>query len=188
MTPPPDAPAPAQVPTAVMPVYQAPPPPPRPPKSPLLALALSAVFTSFGGQIYNGQVSKGLALFTAFVGSIALTAEVHPLPFAFFIPFVVFYSLIDAWRSATIINARAAGRPAEPELEDDSDSPAWGLVLVGIGVLLLLNNLGWLQLFALRRFWPVILIGVGLLLLRRAMARREAVPPAAPEARRDETV
>jgi hypothetical protein len=181
-------PVPQQAPTAVIPpaVYAV--VPPREPKSPLLALVLSVVFPAGGGQLYNGQISKAFAFLAAFVGTIYMTSEVDPMPFAFFIPFLYFYSLIDAWRSATIINARAAGRPPQPEVEDDSDSPAWGLVLVGIGLLLLLNNLGWLELVSLRRFWPVVLIIVGVVFLRRALARREAAAGTGAEPRRDETV
>ena len=149
----------------------------RPPKRPLLAMVLSLLFPGVG-QLYNGQTAKAFALFGAFVGSIYLAAEVDGMPFGFFIAFAVFYSAIDAYRSAVMINLRAAGRPLEPEVEDDAESPAWGAVLLGIGLVLLMNNLGVLQLVAVRRFWPLILVGIGLVFLRRAMKRREvAVPP-----------
>ena len=151
--------------------------PTRPPKRPVLAMILSVLFAGVG-QLYNGQTAKAFALFAAFASSIYLADEVG-MPFGLVIPFVVFYSAIDAYRSAVMINLRAAGRPVELEDEDDAESPAWGAVLLGIGLLLLMNNLGVLQLVAVRRFWPLVLVAVGLVFLRRAMKRREAVGAAA---------
>lgn len=150
---------------------------PRPPKRPILAMILSVLFPGVG-QLYNGQTAKAFALFAAFVGSIYLAAELDGMPFGFVIVFSIFYAAIDAYRSATIINLRAAGRPAELEAEDDAESPAWGWVLVGVGLVLLLHNLGVLQLLAVRRFWPLILILAGVWFLRRAVRGRQAVPVA----------
>lgn len=42
-----------------------------------------------------------------------------------------------------------------------------GLVLVVLGVLLLLSNLGLLDWTALWQFWPLILVAVGVLMLIR---------------------
>ena len=150
---------------------------PRPPKRPVLALVLGGVFPGVG-QLYNGQTAKALALFAAFAGAIFLADEVG-MPFNLVIPFVVFYSAIDAYRSAVAINARWAGRPPVIETEDDAESPAWGMVLLGIGVLLLMNNLGVLQLEAVRRFWPLLLIAAGAMFLRRSLRRRDAATAAA---------
>ena len=158
-----------------------PPPPPlptvvaRPPKRPLLAMFLSLLFAGTG-QLYNGQTAKAFALFAAFAASIYLADEVG-MPFGLVIPFVIFYSAIDAYRSAALINLRAAGRPAEPEVVEE-ESPTWGAVLLGVGLLLLMNNLGVLQLVAVRRFWPLALVVAGVFFLRRALKRRDAVPPA----------
>ena len=149
----------------------------RPPKRPLLALVLGAIFPGVG-QLYNGQTAKALALFAAFAASIYLAEEVG-LPFPLVIPFVVFYSAIDAYRNAVAINLRYAGRPPVIEAEDDAESPAWGMVLLGIGVLLLMNNLGILQVAAVRRFWPLLLIVAGVMFLRRSLQRRDAATVAA---------
>ena len=161
-----------------------PPPPPfapaavaRPPKRPVLAMVLGGMFPGVG-QLYNGQTAKAFALFAAFASAIYLADEVG-MPFPLVIPFVVFYSAIDAYRSAVSINLRWAGRPAIVETEDDAESPAWGVVLLGIGLLLLMNNLGILQLVAVRRFWPLVLVAVGFMFLRRSLRRRDAVAGAA---------
>ena len=150
----------------------------RPPKRPGLALVLGAVFPGVG-QLYNGQTAKAFALFAAFAASIFLADEVG-MPFGLVIPFVVFYSAIDAYRSAVSINLRHAGGSPLLESVDDAESPAWGAVLLGVGVLLLMNNLGILQFAAVRRFWPLLLVAAGFMFLRRSIQRRDAAAAVAP--------
>jgi TM2 domain-containing membrane protein YozV len=129
-----------------------------PPKSPGLALFLS-VFPGLG-QVYNGQPAKAFVFFFTWVGSIYGAAIVGPFPFAFLIPFTYLYNLVDAFRSAVSINNRHAGGTTEGE-EGGGESPAWGASLVVFGLLLLANNLGWLDLLSFQRFWPLILIAAG---------------------------
>jgi hypothetical protein len=142
----------------------------RPPKSPGLAVLLSILLPGVG-QIYNGQTAKAFVFLFGWVGSIYGAAQIDPMPFAFLIPFVYLYNLIDAWRGATLINLRAAG--GQPPEQDDSESPAWGATLVALGLLLLLNNLGWLRLSALRDYWPALLIVVGGLFVYRSLSQRK---------------
>jgi TM2 domain-containing membrane protein YozV len=141
---------------------------PRPLKAPWVALLLSLLMPGLG-QIYNGQFAKAIFFFFAFSGSIYLITEGHPLPFAVFLPFIIFSNMIDAFRSATIINTR--GTPSAME-EDDIESPGWGIGLAVIGLLILLNNLGWLRLDALVPYWPLLLIVAGIVLLRRSLQRK----------------
>lgn len=142
----------------------------KPPKNPGLATFFS-LFPGLG-QVYNGQPARGLVFFAVFVASIYATATID-WPFAFLIPFVYFYNLVDAWRSATLINTRFAGGAREPE-EEAVESPAWGATLVGIGLVLLANNLGWLELAALRRYWPLLLIAAGVALIYGSLRKRKA--------------
>jgi hypothetical protein len=145
------------------------PTPPRPPKSAGLALVLSLLFPGLG-QVYNGQPAKALVFFFAFVGSIYGVVEINPLPFAFGIPFAFFWSLVDAYRSAELINARAAGGL---RTEDDmSESPAWGASLMALGLVLLLHTLGWLNFAVLQRYWPILLIVAGAGLLMSSLRKR----------------
>jgi TM2 domain-containing membrane protein YozV len=143
---------------------------PRLPKNPWLALALS-LFPGVG-QIYNGQPAKGIVFFFAWVSCIYGSAEISPFPFAFLIPFVYCYNLIDAWRSATAINNRFLGGQALPE-EETTESPAWGGALVALGLLILFNNLGWFRLAALQRWWPLLMIVAGAVFVYGSMRRRQ---------------
>ena len=136
------------------------------PKTPLVALVLS-LFPGIG-QIYNGQPAKALFFFFAWAGSIYMTAEAHPF-FAFLIAFTYLYNMVDAWRSAVAINARhARGTVVD---EDPTESPAWGAALIGVGALLLLNNLGWLRLASLQRYWPLVLMAAGAAFLYGSVRR-----------------
>jgi TM2 domain-containing membrane protein YozV len=164
--------APQEVPTLPPPTV-APAPTPKLPKNPWLALALS-LFPGLG-QVYNGQPAKAFVFFSAWVGSIYGAAEIDPFPFAFLIPFVYLYNLIDAFRTAALINTRALGGLPAPE-EEAFESPLWGGSLLVLGLLLLLNNLGWLRLAALGRYWPVALIVAGGAFLYSAVQRRRGGP------------
>ena len=160
-------------------VASAPPPLPpaaaehrRPPKNPALA-ALLSLFPGLG-QIYNGHTGKAFSFFGAWVAAIYATATIDGLPFAFFIPFVYLYNLIDAYKSAAAINARALGGGVAEDEADDVESPVWGGTLVAIGVILLSHNLGWLDLSRLQRYWPVLLIVLGGYLLYGSVQKRKA--------------
>ena len=148
----PQSPAPAALPPAAAPYV-------RLPKSPGLAAFLS-LFPGLG-QVYNGQIARAFVFFFAWVGSIYLTASGHEFPFAFVIPFVYLYNLIDAWKGSTAINTRFLGGKTEPEEDAGVESPVWGALLALLGILILFNNLGWLDLERLARWWPLLLIAVG---------------------------
>jgi hypothetical protein len=77
------------------------------------------------------------------------------------IPFVYLYNLIDAWKGANAANTRFLGGRTEPEEDAGVESPVWGASLALFGVLILFNNLGWLDLDRLARWWPLLLIAVG---------------------------
>jgi len=116
----------------------------RLPKSPGLAAFLS-LFPGLG-QVYNGQIARAFVFFFAWVGSIYLAASGHEFPFAFVIPFVYLFNLIDAWKGANATNARFLGGRAEPEEDAGVESPVWGASLA-------------LERFT--RWWPLLLIAVG---------------------------
>jgi TM2 domain-containing membrane protein YozV len=157
------------VPTLPHPAVAPAPVAPKPPKNPWLALVLSLMPGL--GQVYNGQPAKAFVFFFAWVASIYGTAEINPFPFAFLIPFVYFYNLIDAFRSASAINARVLGGRPEPE-EEPFESPLWGGGLLILGLLLLLNNLGWFRLADFARYWPIILVVAGAAFLYTSIQRR----------------
>lgn len=142
------------------------------PKSPGLAAFLS-LFPGLG-QVYNGQIARAFVFFFAFVGSIYLTASGHEFPFAFVIPFVYLFNMIDAWKGSTAINRRFLGGKGEQDpVEDTVESPLWGGSLVAIGLLVLMSNMGWLDLDRLAQWWPLLLIGVGAYFLYGSIQKKK---------------
>jgi hypothetical protein len=83
--------------------------------------------------------------------------------------------MIDAWKGATAINQRFLGGRSEPEEDAAVESPVWGAILAVFGVLILFNNLGWLDLDRLARWWPILLIAVGAWFVYASLQKRKAV-------------
>jgi TM2 domain-containing membrane protein YozV len=135
----------------------------RLPKSPGLAAFLS-LFPGLG-QVYNGQIARAFVFLFGFVGSIY---------FAFMIPFVYLYNMIDAWKGATVINQRFLGGEGQEPKEDTVESPIWGGSLVVIGLLVLLSNMGWLDLDRLAQWWPLLLIAVGGYFIYNSIQKKKA--------------
>ena len=167
----PATPLPPLPPAAPPSAYAAAPSGPPLPKNPWIALVLS-LFPGVG-QIYNGQLAKGIFFFFAEAFCIYGAGDINWFPFAFLIPFVYFYNLVDAWRSATMINARFLGGQAVVE-EDTSESPVWGATLIVIGLVILLNNFGILDLIRLQRWWPLLIVAAGGAFVYGSMRRRQA--------------
>ncbi|WP_342387746.1 hypothetical protein [Salinicoccus bachuensis] len=71
-------------------------------KSPGIAAVLSALISGLG-QIYNGQILKGIIIILLQVINGALTIVLIGYVF---LPIVWLYAVIDAYRSAEKINAR----------------------------------------------------------------------------------
>jgi len=143
----------------------------RLPKSPGLAAFLS-LFPGLG-QVYNGRIARAFLFFFGFVGSIYLSSHGQEFPFAFAIPFLFFWNMIDAWKGAAAINARFVG--GQPEVDDTAvESPLWGASLALFGVLILFNNLGWLDLERLARWWPLLLIAVGVYFVYASVQKKKA--------------
>jgi TM2 domain-containing membrane protein YozV len=158
---------------AAVPAWAVPPVPAKNAKRPLVALLLSVLFPGLG-QVYNGQPAKAFVFFFTWMACLYATIQGDPLPWVFGISFSYLYGLVDAWRSAELINVKAAGGTGESDLEDATESPWWGISLVALGVLLLLNNLGWLRLADLERFWPLLLVAAGGLFIYGSLHKRRA--------------
>jgi TM2 domain-containing membrane protein YozV len=147
--------------------------------SPGVALALG--FIPGVGAIYNGQVIKGMVQVLLFGSLIALANRVgDPFDAIFGLGAAAFYfyMVIDAYQTA---RARQLGRPV-PEWFGLSDmrmnAPIGASLLIGLGVLFLLDNFGVPVIRELGKFWPVLLIVIGLVLLQRRMGGGAAHHPA----------
>jgi LiaI-LiaF-like transmembrane region/B-box zinc finger len=140
--------------------------------SPGLAGVLAGFFPFGVGAVYNGQYAKGLAhllIFVALVVGASQGGDTGGAIFGLGIAFFYIYQIIDAVRSAHAIRA---GQPApDPfglartfgsgERADFNKVPVGALVLIGLGILFLLNTMGLFHAYWIHRLWPLILIGIG---------------------------
>jgi hypothetical protein len=151
--------------------------------SPGAALALG--FIPGVGAIYNGQIVKAMVQVLLFGSLIALANRVHgPFgtifgmgAFAFY-----FYMVIDSYQTA---KAKQTGQPV-PEWLGASDlkmdAPLGAGLLIVLGLLFLLDNLGVPVFSQIGKFWPLLLIILGLALLQKRLARHDTGGPPGQEA------
>jgi TM2 domain-containing membrane protein YozV len=59
------------------------------------------------------------------------------------------------------------GMPVAEDMADNQRIPVGAFVLIGLGVLFLLNTFGWMHFDWIWRFWPLILIAVGIRVLMK---------------------
>ena len=138
------------------------------------ALAFFLGFLPGLGAFYNEQYGKGmihlaifLVLFIAGVnGAMSGGAEAA---LWICISALWIYMPIDAMRTA---QAKRAGQTLSDPLDNFSKGrPIGPILLIGAGLLLLLNNFDWFPWYRISQFWPVILIAVGILMFRNRMSR-----------------
>ncbi|HEY1262348.1 MAG TPA: DUF5668 domain-containing protein [Terriglobales bacterium] len=153
--------------------------------NPALAGILSGVFPFGVGAVYNGQYAKGLSHLGIFVLLIVLESSNVPwfmhMFFGISIGFFYVYQIIDAVRTA---RALQTGQPAPDPFglaqtfgtgtkTDVSSIPLGAVILIGLGVLFLLQNL---VDFEFGHLWPLILIALGLwLAVKRSSATGESL-------------
>jgi TM2 domain-containing membrane protein YozV len=148
--------------------------------SPGVALALG--FIPGVGAIYNGQVVKAIVQVLIFGSLIAMGDRAESMGPVFGIGAAAFYfyMVIDSYQTA---KRKLLGQPAEEwfGLGDlKMNAPIGAALLIGMGVLFLLDNLGVPVFRHLGKFWPVLLILIGLALLQRRMGRHGAPPGSEP--------
>ncbi len=126
------------------------------------------------GAVYNGEYLKGLIHVLVFGGLIAALNTDWPnggfyAVLGISLGCFYLYMPIDSYRVA---KARKLGR-AEPGLLAESgarnNAPIGAFILIGLGVLFLMANFGWLQMEWFSKAWPVALIILGIWLATKQM-------------------
>jgi Domain of unknown function (DUF5668)/B-box zinc finger len=140
-----------------------PPPVSNTASNPGLAMVLG--FIPGLGAVYNGQYAKAAIHVLIFGGLIAALNADLPGSFDAFLGIALgafcCYMPIEAYRTA---KARSLGEPEPPNLLDGvggGRKPIGAFVLIGIGVLLLMGNFGWLQHDWFEKSWPLALVIIG---------------------------
>jgi hypothetical protein len=147
------------------------PPRPRTASNPGVAFALG--FCPGLGAIYNGEYNKALIHIVVFAAMVVgLSSDLGggaDTVLGLLLAGFVFYMAFDAMRTA---KAKQMGEATVDPLESWSkERPIGPIILIGVGVLFLLNNFAWFPFYRIERFWPLILIGVGVLMFRNRLGR-----------------
>jgi len=151
-----------------------------PSSGPNPGLALFLGFIPGVGAIYNGQFMKAMVQVLIFGSLIALSNRVGgPFDTIFGLGAAAFYGymVIDSYQTA---KRKLLGQPVEEWLglgDFKLNAPIGAALLIGLGVLFLLDNLGIHVFESISKFWPVIFIVIGLLLLQRRASRAGAEQP-----------
>ncbi len=147
------------------------PPHSRTASSPTIAFILG--FCPGLGAIYNGEYNKALIHIVVFAAMIVgLSSDLGggaDTALGLLLGGFVFYMAFDSMRTA---KAKQLGEVTVDPLESWSkERPIGPIILIGIGILFLLNNFAWFPFYRIERFWPLILIGVGVLMFRNRLGR-----------------
>ncbi len=132
------------------------------------------------GAIYNGQYAKGLVHAMIFgllisIQSSGAAAGLEPL-FGVLTAAWVFYMALEAYHTA---RKRRAGELVEEFSSlvnfrgEPGRFPAGAVALIVLGVILLLNTMGFLSFYYIVRYWPALLILLGLYMLYVRMTSHE---------------
>lgn len=124
------------------------------------------------GAIYNGQYVKGLIHVVILGVLISIVSSgaaggLEPL-FGLLIALWFFYMAFEAYHTAA---RRQRGEPVDefsslfPVTGARVGFPAGPVVLIALGTLFLLHNLGLIQMREILRYWPVFLIALGAYML-----------------------
>ncbi|HEX6545547.1 MAG TPA: B-box zinc finger protein [Bryobacteraceae bacterium] len=141
------------------------------------------------GAIYNAQYLKGfihvaiLGVLISILSSGRIGSNEALAPFFglligiwyFYMPFEAYHTArkrqlgvaVDEWSSLLPKNSMSGGNRL----------PLGPVILIGIGVLFLLDNLGILPLGEVLRYWPLILIGIGVYSLYSRLSGPVSMPP-----------
>jgi hypothetical protein len=165
--------------------YAAPPPAapiPNPNVSPGLAFILGLI--PGVGAIYNGQYGKGI-IHVVIAGLLLSMLDashstgLEPL-LGMTLTAFWFYMAFEAFHTA---KRRQLGQPVDefssliPIRGQNAASAAAPVALIVLGVIFLLNNLGWFYIRDLLRYWPVLLIVLGAYMLYARISGDGRVTP-----------
>jgi hypothetical protein len=124
------------------------------------------------GAVYNSEYTKAITYFAVFGALSVMGDRVHGI-FGFGAFVFLLFTMFDAYRSAEAIARRRIQTGLAPDNPPGQDKTiiGWGIVLIVLGVIFLLQNI--ISFYFLNRLWPVVFILLGAYLVYRAVAARD---------------
>lgn len=144
-------------------------------------MALFLGFIPGVGAIYNGEILKAVIQVLIFGSLIALSRRAtagFDTVFGLGAMAFYFYMVIDSYQTA---RHKQLGRPTDEWAgfgELRMNAPISAIVLIVLGGLFLMDNMGFHVFKDVGRYWPVLLIVIGVLLLQRRLGSSGRIPPA----------
>jgi hypothetical protein len=131
------------------------------------------------GAVYNNEYTKALTYFAVWAGLSIMGNKIHGI-FGFGAVVFIIFTMFDSYR---IAEARAreriqAGPATAASAWRDPSGIGWGIALIVIGMLFLLQNI--IPYQYLNRLWPLLFVLLGGYLIYRALGERESRSPSAP--------
>jgi len=125
------------------------------------------------GAVYNGEYNKALIHIVVFVAMIvglnSDPGDSATLLLSLLLAGFILYMAVDAMKTARAKNLGET--PVDPLESWSTNRPVGPIILIGLGVLFLLNNFNWFPFWRIGRLWPLVLIGVGVLMFRNRLGR-----------------
>jgi hypothetical protein len=125
------------------------------------------------GAVYNGDYQKAITQFAVFAALVIMSDEVNGV-FGFGSFVFLIFTMFDSYRAAEAnLRARLHDGPvmAKPGQEKDRTVVAWGIFLIGLGVLFMLKN--FIRYDFIHRLWPLAFIALGAYIVYRSVRDRE---------------
>jgi TM2 domain-containing membrane protein YozV len=141
--------------------------------SPVAAFILAFIFPGLGA-IYNRQYNKGLIHIAIFASIIlGLSSDLDggfKAMLGILLAGFIFYTAFEAMQTAQAKNRGEI--PPDPLESWSKDRPIGAIILIGLGVLFLLDNFHIFDFIRIGRLWPLILIAAGLYMFRNKLGVR----------------
>ncbi len=125
------------------------------------------------GAVYNNEYLKAITFFAVFAALVMMGDRVNGVfgfgAFAFLV-----FTMFDSYRVAETKarkRVESGGNPEEPQ-QQDRTVIGWGIILIILGILFLLQNL--IPYSFIRQLWPLLFILLGAYLVYRAVSGRES--------------
>lgn len=128
------------------------------------------------GAVYNNEYMKALTYFAVWAGLSVMGDKIHGI-FGFGAVVFIVFTMFDSYRTAqakTRDRIQAGPAYASSSWKDQSGI-GWGIALIVIGILFLLQNI--IPYHYLNRLWPLLFILLGGYLIYRALQERKDRSP-----------
>jgi hypothetical protein len=124
------------------------------------------------GAVYNNEYMKAITYFAVWAALATMGNRVSGI-FGFGAFVFIIFTMFDAYRTAEakIRNRLKSDSVAEEPSTQDKTYIGWGIFLIILGVLFLLQSI--IPFYFLNRLWPLVFVLLGVFLVYRALTRSE---------------